>query len=93
MIKPINLEALSKWVGHIPQDVVDDMAEIAPMLQKLGYDPNANPPNYGQPDDFVLEKMDELERNRDNWKQAEQKAKETRERLRKELVNIKVPPK
>lgn len=86
MIKPINLEALSKWVGHIPQDVVDDMAEIAPMLAKVGYDPNANPPNYGKPDSFVLEKMSEIERDRDNWKAAEERAKDIRERLRKELT-------
>lgn len=80
-------------MGNIPQDVVDEMAEIAPMLQKLGYDPNANPPNYGQPDTLVLEKMDELARNRDNWRQAEQRAKETRERLRKELIGTKMPQK
>lgn len=29
------------------------MDEIAPMLAKLGYDPDANPPNYGVPDGFV----------------------------------------
>lgn len=46
MIKAINLDALSKWVGNIPQDVVDEMAKIAPMLNILGYDPYANPPNY-----------------------------------------------
>ena len=46
MIKAINLDALSKWVGNIPQDVVDEMAKLAPMLQILGYDPYANPPNY-----------------------------------------------
>ncbi|MCL4129667.1 UNVERIFIED_CONTAM: hypothetical protein GTU68_007985, partial [Idotea baltica] len=31
VIKPVNLDALSKWVGQFPQDVVDEMAEIAPM--------------------------------------------------------------
>lgn len=36
MIKPINMEALSKWVGAIPKDVVKDMALIAPMLEYLG---------------------------------------------------------
>lgn len=46
MVKAINLEALSKWVGQIPQDVVNDMAEIAPMLEILGYDAMANPPDY-----------------------------------------------
>ncbi|KAM5238914.1 LOW QUALITY PROTEIN: protein-tyrosine sulfotransferase 2 [Ctenodactylus gundi] len=54
VIKPVNLEALSKWTGHIPGDVVKDMAQIAPMLARLGYDPYANPPNYGSPDPFVI---------------------------------------
>lgn len=53
VIKPVNLEALTKWVDNIPEDVVRDMAEIAPMLSVLGYDPYANPPNYGKPDDQV----------------------------------------
>lgn len=50
----MNLEALSKWTGHIPGDVVRDMAQIAPMLARLGYDPYANPPNYGKPDPIVI---------------------------------------
>ncbi|KAM9622009.1 protein-tyrosine sulfotransferase 2 isoform 2-T2 [Trichechus inunguis] len=54
VIKPVNLEALSKWIGHIPGDVVRDMAQIAPMLARLGYDPYANPPNYGNPDPIVI---------------------------------------
>ncbi|KFO23601.1 Protein-tyrosine sulfotransferase 2 [Fukomys damarensis] len=54
VIKPVNLEALSKWTSHIPGDVVRDMAQIAPMLARLGYDPYANPPNYGNPDPFVI---------------------------------------
>ncbi|MBN3281543.1 TPST1 sulfotransferase, partial [Polyodon spathula] len=55
VIKPVNVEALSKWVGKIPQDVLRDMPVIAPMLAKLGYDPYANPPNYGRPDPRVLD--------------------------------------
>lgn len=54
VIKPVNLEALSKWTGHIPVDVLRDMAQIAPMLARLGYDPYANPPNYGNPDPIVI---------------------------------------
>lgn len=54
VIKPVNLEALSRWVGHIPADVLKDMDNIAPMLYKLGYDPAANPPDYGQPDPEVI---------------------------------------
>lgn len=55
VINPVNVEALSKWVGRIPADVMRDMPVIAPMLAKLGYDPYANPPNYGKPDQKVLE--------------------------------------
>ena len=80
MIKPVNLEALSKWVGNIPEDVVHDMANIAPMLSILGeclqcwndnfvrvlsclligYDPYANPPNYGSADEVVKENTNKV---------------------------------
>ena len=46
MNKPVNTEALSKWVGDIPRDVLGDMDSIAPMLRQLGYDPYENPPDY-----------------------------------------------
>lgn len=49
-MKPVNTEALSKWVGHIPDDVISEMAEVAPMLARLGYDPQANPPDYKRPE-------------------------------------------
>lgn len=67
MIKPINLEALTKWVGQIPEDVVRDMADIAPMLSTLGYDPYANPPTYGEPDTIVAENTRDIEKNKDTW--------------------------
>uniref|UniRef100_A0A3B5PS74 Protein-tyrosine sulfotransferase n=1 Tax=Xiphophorus maculatus TaxID=8083 RepID=A0A3B5PS74_XIPMA len=50
VVKPVNTEALSKWVGNIPSNVIDDMAEIAPMLARLGYNPHANPPDYTKAD-------------------------------------------
>lgn len=53
VMKPVNTEALSKWVGNIPPDVMSDMAEIAPMLARLGYDPHASPPDYTKPDPKV----------------------------------------
>lgn len=53
VMKPVNTEALSKWVGYIPSDVMSDMAEIAPMLTRLGYDPRANPPDYTRPEPIV----------------------------------------
>lgn len=73
VIKPVNLEALTKWVGNIPEDVIRDMADIAPMLSVLGYDPYANPPNYGKPDEHVAHKTKEILKNKSAW---ERKAKE-----------------
>ncbi|XP_071329846.1 protein-tyrosine sulfotransferase 1-like isoform X1 [Trachinotus anak] len=63
------MEALSKWVGKIPADVVRDMAVIAPMLSRLGYDPHANPPNYGRPDPKVLDntRRDTEQQERKSW--------------------------
>jgi protein-tyrosine sulfotransferase len=51
VVRPLYQEALTKWVGQIPDDVVSDMANIAPMLTVLGYDPAGNPPIYGIPED------------------------------------------
>ncbi|XP_017113224.1 protein-tyrosine sulfotransferase isoform X1 [Drosophila elegans] len=73
VIKPVNLEAMSKWVGQIPDDVVRDMADIAPMLSVLGYDPYANPPDYGKPDAWVQDNTSKLKANRMLW---ESKAKQ-----------------
>ncbi|KAH7731332.1 Protein TPST-1 [Aphelenchoides avenae] len=67
VVKPVNLDALSKWVGKIPKDVVADMENVAPMLRVLGYDPNANPPNYGKPDDAVLRNTQDLHDNGEKW--------------------------
>ncbi|KAF5308008.1 hypothetical protein FQR65_LT06576 [Abscondita terminalis] len=73
VIKPINLEALTKWVGNIPEDVVKDMADVAPMLSVLGYDPYANPPLYGKPDSIVANNTREIAKNKASW---DQRAKE-----------------
>ena len=67
MIKPINLEALTKWVGQFPEDVLKDAAHIAPMLTRLGYDPDTNPPDYGKPDDFVQNNTRSIQVNAKVW--------------------------
>lgn len=67
VIKPINLEALTKWVGHIPNDVRQEIDKLAPMLKKLGYDTKSNVPSYGIPDEFVLENMNRLKQDADFW--------------------------
>ena len=87
VIKPINVESSSTWVGKIPKDVVDNMENIAPMLTKLGYDPKANPPNYGKPDSFVVENMNKLKQNRGHWNSKEKIIKEYRAKLIKKIEN------
>lgn len=73
VIKPVNLEALTKWVGQFPEDVIKEMDEIAPMLAKLGYDPNANPPTYGYPDAVVQDNTYKIKQESDKWKEKAEK--------------------
>jgi len=75
VIKPVNLDALSKWVGHIPDDVVEDMANIAPMLAHFGYDPDANPPNYGKADKVVVDNTNDIKKHDDEWEEIAEKVK------------------
>jgi hypothetical protein len=44
--KSVNLDGLKNWVGKIPEDVLNNLNKLAPMLKFLGYDTKANPPNY-----------------------------------------------
>ena len=46
MSKQVNSEALTKWVGQIPDDILQDIEIIAPMLKKMGYSSNSDQPNY-----------------------------------------------
>lgn len=39
-------DALTSWVGHLPQHLLPEIDTLAPMLSVLGYDPKANPPSY-----------------------------------------------
>lgn len=73
VIKPVNLEALTSWVGKIPDDVLNQMDAFAPMLRRLGYDPYANPPNYGDPDQKIKENTFHIQQNRDYWRELAKK--------------------
>ena len=55
--RPLYLDSLNSWFGKIPNDVVRDMAKIAPMLKRIGYDPFDQTPKYGEPDELVLNKV------------------------------------
>ena len=59
MVKPLYTDSLKSFVGKIPADVEDDMAKIAPMLKRLGYDPEARDPFFGKPDQEVSDKYNE----------------------------------
>lgn len=67
VIKPINLEALTKWVDQFPEDILKNAARLAPMLVKLGYDPYSLPPNYGSPDAFVQNNTNSIHTNPEIW--------------------------
>ncbi|CAF1072324.1 unnamed protein product, partial [Brachionus calyciflorus] len=73
VIKPVNLEALNSWVGKIPDDVTAQMDELAPMLRKLGYDPKANPPNYGDADPKIKENTFHVQQNKEYWHELAKK--------------------
>ena len=79
----MNIEALSKWVGHIPEETLEEMAEIAPMLEHFGYDPNENPPNYGKPDGDVVKNMNDIKQNKHKW---EEKGEWVRKMSKKDMT-------
>lgn len=68
VVKPINLEALTKWVGHMPSYLKKELDSLAPMLKRLGYDTVSDTPSYGTADPLVLENMNKLKDNADYWK-------------------------
>ncbi|KAB7498257.1 Protein-tyrosine sulfotransferase [Armadillidium nasatum] len=72
VIKPVYLDALTKWVGQIPSEVVEEMAKIAPMLAVLGYDPLANPPSYGKPDAIVANNTLKIQKDSKKWQSKAQ---------------------
>lgn len=73
IIKPVNIDALKSWVGFYSQDVLNEMDKVAPALQKFGYDPFLNVPNYGVPDSEVLNNTNLVHANAIEW---EKKSKE-----------------
>lgn len=72
VIKPVNMEALVKWVNHVPMDVRRDIHKIAPMLSRLGYDPEAYPPTYGQADAMVANNTLLVKQNEKYWQRKAQ---------------------
>ncbi|XP_063700470.1 protein-tyrosine sulfotransferase [Culicoides brevitarsis] len=77
VIKPINLEALNKWEGQLPDDVVRDMPQIAPMLRVLGYNPYENKGNYGDSSAWVKENTFKIKEHPELWdKKAKQLLKQ-----------------
>jgi protein-tyrosine sulfotransferase len=67
VIKPINLLGLSEWFGKIPNEILDKIDEIAPMLSLLGYDTKSKTPNYGEPDEKVQNNSLNILKNQDYW--------------------------
>ncbi|XP_074642576.1 protein-tyrosine sulfotransferase 1-like [Tubulanus polymorphus] len=54
--KPVNTDALYKWIELMPKSVKDNAGSIAPMLKDLGYDPDNPIVNYGTKSDDAVAK-------------------------------------
>jgi protein-tyrosine sulfotransferase len=50
-----------------------NMDALAPMLRKLGYDPFANPPKYGEADLKIKENTRDIKKNSEYWKEMSKK--------------------
>ena len=50
-----------------------NMDVLAPMLLKLGYDPFANPPKYGEADLKIKENTKDIKKNSEYWKEMSKK--------------------
>ena len=73
IIKPINVDALTSWVGFYDDDILDDMDSIAPMLRKFGYDPWNSKPSYGDPDSDVVDNTNDVHKNKLAWERRAEK--------------------
>lgn len=67
VIKPVNLEGLYDWVGKIPKELLEELDSIAPMLKKLGYDTKLEKPDYGKPDQKILDNTFNIKANPEKW--------------------------
>ena len=67
VIKPVNLEGLNAWFDKIPDDLLNEIDTLAPMLKKLGYDTLSKRPNYGEADQKILENTLKINENREYW--------------------------
>lgn len=52
----------------------------------LGYDPAANPPDYGKPDSFVLNNTKSIKQNVEEWRAKENVVEREREALRRKMA-------
>ena len=59
---------LSLFTLNVYLLLVREMRDIAPMLQTLGYDPNMNPPNYGEADKQIVINTNQIVLNKEYWK-------------------------
>jgi protein-tyrosine sulfotransferase len=67
VIKPVNIESLYDWIDNIPQNILDNIDSIAPMLKVLGYDTKSKRPDYGKPDQKILDNTLLIKANPEKW--------------------------
>ena len=73
VIKPVNLEGLNSWTNKIPDNILDSLDQLAPMMKKLGYDTKSKLPYYGEADKIVKNNTLSIKENREHWLNMEKK--------------------
>ena len=68
VVKPVNLEALSSWFGHIPSSALEKINKFAPMMARLGYDTKSHRPSYGEPDADVEANTRQIQGKQELWR-------------------------
>lgn len=62
------------------------MADIAPMLSVLGYDPYANPPNYGKADSVVADNTNNVKKNAEMWQEKARQLFKVENKVEENLI-------
>ena len=78
--------SLKAWVGQIPEKVLKNIRQYAPMLPILGYDLSTDP-KYGEAEKTVLQNSNQI-RNEQNSSIMSNLPEQKREMLNRQLKSL-----
>ena len=86
VVRSINVMSLKAWVGQIPDKVLKNIRQYAPMLPILGYDLSTDP-KYGEAEKTVLQNSNQI-RNEQNSSIMSNLPEQKREMLNRQLKSL-----